>query len=117
MFEAYVLSNAIEQGLRTGTVVFDMKRQLNVHRTIDLSALKRRIWDNHDDCDGEATGLKSYHSRWVDTLVTLSDNLSKATTSCRSVNTSTTAIFDTRPTEKSPAIKEKEQGAGRIAGF
>ena len=43
MVEAYILSNVVEQGLRTEAVVFDMKGQLIVHRTIDLSALKQLI--------------------------------------------------------------------------
>ena len=90
-----MLSNVVEQGLRTGAVVFDTKGQLNIHQTIDLSALKQLIWDNHDDCDEEVGGLKSYSSRWADTSATLSDCLSKTTTSCRLDNTSSTDIFET----------------------
>ena len=67
MVEAYILSNVFEQGLRTGAVVFDMKGQLNIHQTIDLPALKQLIWDNHDDCDEEVDGSKSYYSCRVDT--------------------------------------------------
>ena len=109
MVEAYMLSNVFEQGLRTGAVVFDMKGQLNVHETIDLSALKQLIWDNHDDCVEEVDGSKSCCSRWVDTYATLPDWLSKTTTSCRLDNTSSTDIFDTRSTEESPPIKGKKQ--------
>ena len=59
MVEAHVLSNVVEQGLRTGAAVFDMKGQLNIHQTIDLSALKRLMWDNHNDGDEEVDGSKS----------------------------------------------------------
>ena len=88
MFDAYILSNVVQQRLRTRAVVADMKGQLTIHQTIGLSALKQLTWDNHDDCDEEVDGPKSYYCRWVDTSVTSTD------------------IFDTRPTEKSLAIKE-----------
>ena len=65
-------SNVVEQGLRTGAVICDTEGQPNIHQTIDLPALKQRNWDNHDDCDEEVDGLKSYCSRWVDTSATLS---------------------------------------------
>ena len=109
MVDAYILSNFVEQGLRTGAVVLDMRGQLNVHQTIDLSALKQIIWDNHDDCDEEVDGTKSCYCRWGDTSATLPDCLSMTMTSCRLDNTSSTGIFDTRPTEKSPAHQRKEQ--------
>ena len=51
MVEAHMLSNVVEQGLRTGAVVFDTKGQFNIHQTIDLSAMKQLTWDNHDDRD------------------------------------------------------------------
>ena len=41
MVEAYMLSNVVDQGLRTRAVFFDMKGQLNICQTIDLSALKQ----------------------------------------------------------------------------
>ena len=124
MVDAYILSNFVEQGLRTGAVVLDMRGQLNVHQTIDLSALKQIIWDNHDDCDEEVDGTKSCYCLRGDTSATLPDCFSMTMTSCRLDNTSSTGIFDTRPTEKSPAIKEKNrkwralrEGAGTVAGF
>ena len=124
MVEAYILSNTVEQGLRTRGVVFDIKGQLNSHQTIDLSALKQLIWDNHDDCCEVVDVLKSYYSRRVDTSTTLSDCLSKTMTDCRLDNTSRTDIFDTRPTEKSTAINEKNrkwrslrEKAGTTAGL
>ena len=98
MVEAYILSNVVEQGSRTGAIVFDMKGQLNIHQTIALSALKQFIWDNHDDCDEEVVGSKSSYSRWIDTSAMLSDCLSKTMTSCRLNETLCTGIFDVKPT-------------------
>ena len=103
MVETYVLSN-VEQGLRTRSVVFDMKGQLNVHQSIDLPALKQFIWDNHDE---EADGLMSCYFRWVDMLATLSDYLSKKMTSRRPGNTSSTNISDKRPNENIPLSKKR----------
>ena len=40
MMEVYILSNVVEQGLRTGDVVFDMKGQFDIHHTISLTVLK-----------------------------------------------------------------------------
>ena len=77
MIEAYILYNVVDQGLRTRAVVFEMRGQLIIHQTIDLPALKQFIWDNRDDCDEEADGLKNCYSCWVDTPVTLSDYLPK----------------------------------------
>ena len=100
MFEAYILSNIVEQGLQTRAVVFD--------------ALKQFTWDNRDVRDEEVNGPMTCCSPWVDTPGTLSDYPSKKKTSQRIGNTSSTNIFDTRPNEKNPLTRsgedrEKEQ--------
>ena len=107
MIEAYILSNVVEQELQTWAVVFDMKRQFNVHQTIDLPTLKQFIWDNHDVRDEELNGLMNCYSLWVDTPATLSDYLSKKMTSQQTGNTSSTKVFDTRPDEKNPSSKKR----------
>ena len=77
MIEACILSNVVDQGLRTRAVVCDMKGQLNIHQTNDLPAFKQFNWDNHNCRDEEADGVMSCYFRWVDTSATLSDKLSK----------------------------------------
>ena len=114
VIEAYMLSNVVEHGLRIWAVVFNMKGQLNTDQTIDLSALKQLIWDNHDGLDEEPGGSMSCYFRWVDTSATLS----KKITSQRLGNTSSTNILDTRPNEKNPLSKykrkvEKTEGMSR----
>ena len=71
--------------------------------------MKQRIWDNRDDCDEEVDGSKGDYPRWIDTSAMLSDCLTKTVTSCRLNETSSTGIFDMRPTEESLAMKEKKK--------
>ena len=100
MNEAYMLSDVVEQGLRTRAVVFDMKGQLNIHQTIGLPALTQFSWDNYDVRELLSLGL-----------ATTSEYLSKKRTSQRIGNTSSTKIFDTRPIEKKPLSKKRTRSA------
>ena len=53
----------------------------NKRLAIDLSALKRLIWDNRDDCDEEVDGPKGDYPRWIDTSSMLADCSTKTITS------------------------------------
>ena len=114
MIEDHVLSNVVEQGLRTWAVFFDMKGQRNIHQTIDLPALVQFIWNIRGGRDEEADGSMICYIRWSDTSATLSDHPSKKITSQRLGNTSSTNIFDTRPNGKNPLSKKRmESGEDR----
>ena len=79
----------------------------NKRLAIDLSALKQLIWDNRGDCDEEVDESKGDCPCWIDTSAMLSDCLTKSMTSCRLIETLSTDILDSRPTEESFAIKAK----------
>ena len=62
----------------------------NKRLAIDLSALKRLIWD----CDEEVDGSKGDYPSWIDTSAMLSDCLTKTMISSRLNETLSTGIFD-----------------------
>ena len=87
----------------------------NKRLAIDVSALKQLILYNRDDCDEEVDGSKGDYPRWIDTSAVLSDCVTKAMTSCRLNETSSTGIFDMRPTEEGSRHQSKKAGEWRAS--
>ena len=107
--ETFLVQFTDSESLFAHSVSPSAKHLDNKRLAIDLSALKKLIWDNRDDCDEECDGSKCEYLRWIDTSAMLSDGLTKTLTSCRLIETLSTGNFDMRPTEESLAIKAKNR--------
>ena len=79
----------------------------NKRLAIDLSALKRLIWNNREDCDEEVDGSKGDSP--LDRHVCDAVRLLNEDDDLQPIETLSTSILDMRPTEESLAIKAQNR--------